>query len=534
MEGNMLFTSYDFIFFVMLVFLLYFTICKRFQWQLLLVASYIFYAFSGIGNLLYLLATTISTYLISYQMSKILMRQKAYLANEGKSLSRDEKKQYKQLNKKKTWHLLLLSIIINIGMLSVVKYTDFTIHNINGIFNAFGSGVHLSFLNIMLPLGISFYIFKNVGYSIDVYRGKYNAESNIFKLALFTSFFPQLIQGPISRFDDISTSLFDRHDYNARAMSRGLQRILWGFFKKLVIADRMLIGMQALLDDPQMYQGVYVFIAMLFYALQLYADFTGGIDITIGISECLGIKVAENFIRPYFSKNIKEYWNRWHITMGTWFTDYIFYPISVCKPMLNLSKFSRKTLGEQLGKRVPVWLACIVVWFATGIWHGSSWNFIVWGLVNCVIILISQECEPLYKKFHASFKVEGSLGFKIFRIVRTVLLLSMIRMFDCYRDVPLTFKMLGTMVTTWNLDALWNGTLMQIGLSAIDYIILAVGVIILFTVSMIQRSGSVRDKIYRYHYSLRFIIWFGLFVITILMGIYGIGYNESQFIYNQF
>lgn len=530
----MLFTSYEFIAFLTLVFVLYYVIPKRFQWPLLLVASYIFYFTSGVSNLFYIVTTTVSTYLLMQQIQKVRDAQEAYLKEHKKEMSREERKEYKAVGKKKMWHLLLITLFINIGMLAVVKYTNFMIHNINTVFGWFGSSTTISFWDIALPMGISFYVFQSMGYAIDVYRGKYRAEDNFFKFALFVSFFPQLIQGPISRFDALSQSLFEEHKFDTKNISFGLQRILWGFFKKLVIADRLVVAVNTIIGDSDMYSGAYVFVGMLFYALELYADFTGGIDITIGIAQTFGIKVTENFIRPFFSKNIKEYWNRWHITMGSWFTDYIFYPISVCQPMLKLSRFSRAHFGDEIGKRVTVYLSSFVVWFATGVWHGASWNFIVWGLANFVVIMVSQEFEPFYRWFHSRVKVDGTFGWKLFQVIRTVLLMSMIRTFDCYRDVPLTFKMVGTMFTTWNYDILWNGALMELGLTAADYLVVIVGALLLLSVSLIQRSGSVREKIAAKPYPARFVIWFGLAILVILWGTYGIGYDASQFIYNQF
>lgn len=530
----MLFTSYEFLAFIAVLFLLYYVIPKKFQWKLLLLASYLFYLASGPENLLYILFTTVTTYFLTKSIQKNKDAQSAYLKEHKQEMSREERKEYKEGCKKKQWHLLIWCLVLNIGMLAVIKYTNFMISNINGVMGWFGSTRTLSFWDIALPMGISFYVFKTMGYAIDVYRGKYPAEENPFKLALFVSFFPQLVQGPISRYDYIAESLFEEHTFDGRTVSFGLQRILWGFFKKLVIADRMLVAVNAIIGDTQTYRGAYVFLGMLFYALELYADFTGGIDITIGVSQVLGVKVEENFIRPFFSKNIKEYWNRWHITMGSWFTDYIFYPISVCQPMLKLSRFSRKHLGEAIGKRVTVYLSCFVVWFATGIWHGASWNFIVWGLANYVVIMVSQELEPFYRWFHSKVKVEGTFGFRLFQVVRTVLLMSALRTFDCYRDVPLTFRMFGTIFNTWNWNEIFNGSLMGLGLGMADYVILFAGLVLLITVSLFGRSGSVREKIAAKPYAVRVAVWFGLFLIVILLGNYGIGYDASQFIYNQF
>lgn len=518
----------------MSLFFLYYIIPKKYQWKLLLVYSYLFYYLANPVYLIYILVTTVSVYLLGCKIEKLREEQSLYLKSHKEKLDREAKKEYKGKIKSKQWKYLLIALFINLGILAVIKYTNFAISNVNTALHFFGSGKQLGFVDFVLPMGISFYTFQSLGYIIDVYRGTCKAEKNPFKFALFVSFFPQLVQGPISRFSDLSQTLYKEHKFEIKNLEYGLQRILWGFFKKLVIADRILIAVNTIIKNPEEYAGAYVFVGMMFYALELYADFTGGIDITIGVAEVLGIRLAENFNRPFFSKSVKEYWRRWHITMGTWFTDYIFYPISVCKPMLKLSKFSRNHLGEALGKRVTVYLSSFAVWLATGIWHGASWNFVVWGLGNWVVIMVSQELEPLYQKFHAKFHMESNKGFQLFQIIRTILIMSCLRTFDCYRNVPLTFHMFKTMFTTWNWNILWDGSLLQIGLDGLDYIILFAGLLILIFVSVMQRTGKVRDKIATLTYVQRFVIWYGLFLVVLLMGVYGIGYEASQFIYNQF
>jgi alginate O-acetyltransferase complex protein AlgI len=534
----MLFTSYSFIIFIILLFVVYYLIPKKYQWMLLLGASYLFYSFAGVKYLLYIMLTTVSTYLVSRKISSLQRVQAEYLIQHKGELSKEEKKAYKASIKSKQWKWLLVCLILNFGVLAVIKYTNFAIANINFITQALGSERQLSFWKIALPMGISFYTFQTMGYIIDVYRGKYPSEKNIFKLALFVSFFPQVIQGPISRFDDLSQTLFQGHSYNSRNINFGLQRIMWGFFKKLVLADRMLVAVNTIIRDPDKYQGAFVFVGMLFYAYQLYADFTGGIDITIGIAEVLGIKVKENFDRPYFSKSITEYWRRWHITMGTWFKDYVFYPISVSRPMLDLSKFSRSKFGDAIGKRIPVYISTMIVWFTTGIWHGANWNFIVWGLMNGLVILVSQELHPCYEWFHNKFKVKDIFAFRLFQVIRTILLMSSLRLFDCYRDVPLTFRMFGTMFTKFNVSELFNGSLMNLGLKMVDYGVLLIGLVILITVSLMQRSGSVRGKLAEkpvaMRYAVRYLAYYVLIISILVFGAYGVGYDSSQFIYNQF
>lgn len=531
----MLFTSYEFIGLVALTLVLYYALPTKVRPYVLLLASYVFYLEAGLICVAYIVATTVMTFVATTTIGRLVAKRKAYLHENRAAMSREEIKSFKDSYKRRTKRVMLLGILFNLGLLAVVKYTNFTIANVNSVLSLFGSETQLSFPDMVMPMGISFYVFQSVGYIVDVYREAVEPEKNFFKTALFVSFFPQLVQGPISRFADLAPSLLNGNRFNADSVRRGFERVLWGFFKKMVIADRILVGVNAIIREPDSRAGAYVFAGMLFYAVELYADFTGGIDITIGIAEMFGVTVRENFERPFFSKNITEYWRRWHITMGTWFTDYIFYPITVSRPMLKLSKSARRRLGEKIGKRVPVYLSSFTVWFATGIWHGASWNFIVWGLLNFVVIMISQELEPCYKRFHARFKLRtDSFGYKSFAVTRTVLLMSALRLLDCYRDVPLTFRMFGTMFTEWNFGVLFDGSMLTLGLSIVDYVIICCGILLMFTVSMLSRAKSFRDTMSGWKFGVRAAVVAALFVTIILFGAYGPGYDAGQFIYNQF
>lgn len=530
----MLFTSYEFILFIVILFALYYILPKRFQWVLLLIASYVFYSFAGLGYLAYILTTTFSTYFVSRRIGLLHTVQSDYLRENKAELSREERKAYKAQMKKKQRMWLVICMVLNFGILAVIKYSDFTILNINSVFDLLNVDKNLPVLGFVLPLGISFYTFQTMGYIIDVYRDKYPYEKNIFRLALFISFFPQLIQGPISRFDDLKETLFNRHFFDTKAISFGLQRILWGFFKKLVVADRLLVAVGTIIRNPEEYQGVYVLVGMFFYAIQLYADFTGGIDIAIGVAELFGIRLKENFERPYFSKSITEYWRRWHITLGTWFREYMFFPISVSKSMLNLSKKSRKIFGDYIGKRLPVYIASIIVWFTTGIWHGAAWNFIVWGLLNCLVILVSQECIPLYQRFHKRFNVLDTFWYRLFQIARTFWLMSFLRTLDCYRNVGTTFRMYGTIFTKWNWNELFNGGLLGLGLHISDYIVLILAVLFILYVSLSSRSVGFREQLVAKPLTTRYLTYFVLIISILIFGAYGVGYDSSQFIYSQF
>ena len=302
----MLFTSYEFLLFLAIVVVLYYVVPKKAQWIFLLIASYVFYYIASPMYLIYIALTTVSVWgtAVWIQKKKICFAQT--FSVEKAQLDRQQRKAVKAEEKRKERRILLLGVLFNIGILAVTKYTNFMISNINTLLRLSGSGGSISAVDMLVPMGISFYTFQSVSYLIDVYREKYEAERNLFKIALFISFFPQLIQGPISRFEDLSKQLFKPHKAEIKTLSYGMQRILWGFFKKLVIADRVMVAVLTMTQDTQHYRGAFVPVAMLLYFLELYADFSGGIDITIGVAQMLDITVTENFQRPLFSKKYQR------------------------------------------------------------------------------------------------------------------------------------------------------------------------------------------------------------------------------------
>jgi D-alanyl-lipoteichoic acid acyltransferase DltB (MBOAT superfamily) len=469
----MSFTSAHFLLFLAVLCAVYYAVPRNFRWMLLLAGSLYFYAYSGF--ILYILATIATTYVCALLLGLLKWRRTLAAA----------------------WFAL------NIGLLAAVKIP------------AFG---------LLMPLGISFYVFQSAGYILDVYRNKTQIERNPAKLALFVSFFPQIIQGPISRHGELAQTLYSPAAFSAENIALGLRRVLWGFFKKLVIADRLLAAVKLMSADTETFFGGYAALNILLYAVVLYADFTGGIDITIGIARFFGISVTENFNRPFYSANIAEYWRRWHITMGTWFRDYLFYPLSVCKAMRRFSKLSRRWLGNGFGKRLPVYISTLVTWFATGLWHGATSNFIAWGLANGLVIILSQECEPLYKKFHGKFAFSNGKYYHAFAVARTFLLMCAIRSFDIYRGVGLTFTMLLSVFGPWKTG------LPDMGLPLADWLVgaLAVALLIIAGRPGPRRWFETRGP------ALKLCLCLLLLCVIIVFGVYGYGYDANQFIYNQF
>ena len=517
----MLFTSTDFMLFFAIVFALYYVIPPKLQqllqWRLLLLASGFFYYMTGAENLIYIGITIVTTYVASLFIAKLQEKQSAFLKshkqNPDSTLSKAEIKAYKSKNNTTRLLLLTACLLVNFGLLGIVKVSGLAV------------------------LGISFYIFRSMSYIIDLNRGKFTNQKDPFKFALFVSFFPLILQGPIARYDETAPALFGGNRFSFKKASFGFQRILWGVFKKMVIADRLSVALTPLFGEPDEYRGIYVLIAIFFYAITLYADFTGGIDITIGIGEALGIPIVENFNRPFLSRNIFEYWRRWHITMGRWFREYLFYPLSVCKPMLKFGGFTRKYFGE-FGKRLPVYIVTLVTWFSTGIWHGVSWNFVVWGLLNGIVIIISQELEPLYKKFNSKFAFTQTRGYACFEIFRTFWMMCFIRSYDCYEGVRTTFFAHISVFSDFRLGKFMADGLSGLGLDKYDYMVVAGGVFVLlissFIKSKIGESVSVREWLSAKPMPLRFTVYGILLFGIIIFGVYGFGYDAGHFIYTRF
>ena len=301
----------------------------------------------------------------------------------------------------------------------------------------------------------------------------------------------------------------------------------------MVIADRIAVAVGSL--NGMESRGTEFFVMVMFYSIQLYADFSGGIDIAIGIAQTLGITLPENFIRPFFSTNIADYWRRWHISLNEWMRGYIFYPITVSGPMLKLAVKAKKKVGK-LGMRLPIYIGSVLCWLGTGVWHGFTWNFIVWGMLNCVIIVASEELAPLYEKFHNRTHLKGRKGYTVFEIVRTFLMMSLIRITDLFgNNIGDYFSRTASVFYSFNFALFADGTLLNLGLAPSDYIIVVCGVIIMFFVSLTQaRKGSVREQLLNIPAPIRYAGIIIMLLAVVLLGSYGMGYETANFIYNKF
>ena len=344
----MTYTSLNFIFFVLATALVYFVLpFKKYRWTVLLAASIFFYCTWSYQLGAFMLFTTLSTYLIALWLSKASAKSKAVLKAHKSEWSRDDKKKYKNKTKVRMRLIMTLALLLNFGILAFLKYYNFFAGSLNDILGAFSLDFSAPSLKLILPLGISFYTFQSMGYIVDVYREKTEAQKNPLKLLLFVSFFPQIIQGPISIYDQLAVQLFEGHDFDFTRFKHGCELIMWGFFKKLVIADRAVIPITAVTAEFNKFGGTTLTFTILLYALQLYADFSGGIDISRGVAQIFGVDMIDNFKRPYFSRSINEYWRRWHISLGAWLKNYLFYPVAMSNAFITASK---KMKGTRFGK----------------------------------------------------------------------------------------------------------------------------------------------------------------------------------------
>ncbi|MCR5508705.1 MAG: MBOAT family protein [Lachnospiraceae bacterium] len=531
----MSFITIDFALFVTAVLLVYYIFPKKTRWTVLLIASYIFYGITGITNLIYILVTTVSAFICAMLIGKQGTKQKEYLKEHKESLTKEEKKSYKAGIKKKQKLILAAGLLINFGILVYLKYADWTIAYINLFrLSRFGRTDFIPFRNFILPLGISFYTFQTMGYLIDIYYGKYEHERNPFKFALFVSFFPQIVQGPISRFGELAPELFAEKDFDFTRIKSGFYRIMWGLFKKLVIADRLAGYVSGTIAQRDTYRGPYILLAVFFYSMQIYGDFSGGIDVALGVAEMFGITLHENFERPFFSKSISEYWQRWHMTLGTWFKDYIFYPLSLNKGIIRLGKTVREHGMEKIGKRIPIYIPMFIVWFTTGMWHGSQNRYVVWGLFNFLFIVLGTELEPLSQKIVLKLRLdEGGVLMRSYRVIKTFWLMSFLRIFDISKDVPSAFNAFKLIFKDWGsfrIERVFD----ELSLPFEDFTVAVTAIVIMFVFDLIQRRGSVRKRIFRLPVPAQWAILSLLVIAVSVFGYYGPGYDAASFIYGAF
>ena len=415
---------------------------------------------------------------------------------------------------------------------------------VGGMVTVFGAMVLMKALaqlqalpdGLLVPIGLSYFTFQSVGYLIDVYRGKITPEKNYAKVLLFAGFFPQMTQGPITTWKQLMPQLDSPHRLSPNGFVSGVFLMAWGFFKKLVIADRLMPAVSMLVATAQELPGWLVLATAAMYAIVLYADFSGGIDITRGVARMFGIDMAENFRRPIFAMSLTEYWRRWHITLGAWMRDYVFYPLSLSKTFGKLSRWARTHIKGTGGKIFATSLATFIVYLIIGIWHGANFRYIAFGLWNGVLITASLLLERTFLRWKSALHInDKSAAWRVFMTLRTMLLVFIGRYFTRSPRLSCVFRFLKTTVLHPQPSQLFDGTLLSFGLAKTDFLVIALGLAVLLTLECFQERGvQIRAALEKKSGFVQWLTVTALLLAVLLLGVFRAGYIPSGFIYTQF
>lgn len=495
----MTYTSFAFFLFVAASAAVYFLLPLKIRWVALLCASIGFYMLADLKSLPVLLAEAMLAYV------------------GGRLLMRDEQKTSPFRRR-----VLLVVLILLIGYLAAIKLIRFVRP---------GS-------SIVMALGLSYYTFSNISYILDIYWKRYEAERNPLKYILFVAFFPHIIQGPIPRYDRLAPQLFQGHRFEYRRVTFGIQLILFGLMEKLVLADRLGIYVDAVFQDYQNQYGVVTLSAIFFYAIQIYMDFAGCVNIARGTAEIFGVELEENFRQPYFSTSVDEYWRRWHITLGGFFRDYVGMPVSVSKPVKKWSKAARKRFGKEMGKHVVSLSALVVVWICTGLWHGTGLNYLLWALWQGGIIALSIVLKTRFDAMRTRLKIrDDSKGFRAFQIVRTFILAGIIpRVITRAPSVHAAFVIFKHCFTGTGMYQFHVGKgLEQYGWSRTHLVIAVIAMLLQLIISILKERGvNIRESVAGLVLPVRWALYLALLFGVILFGIYGPGFDPKNFVYAGF
>lgn len=490
----MLFNSIEFLIFFPIVTLMYFLIPHKARYIWLLLASYFFYMCWNPKYALLMGFSTVSTYFA------------------GLMIEKSKKDVHKKL-----W--VGASFAINIAILFFFKYFDFAIANINSLLGALHIELVSPTFDVVLPVGISFYTFQALGYTVDVYRKDIECEKNILRYALFVSFFPQLVAGPIERSGNLIKQLRERHYFDTKRAANGLMLMLWGFFEKLVIADRAAYVVDTVYNNYTQYTGLAVLLATVLFAFQIYCDFASYSDIARGAAQVMGFDLMKNFETPYFAKSVAEFWRRWHISLSSWFRDYVYIPLG----------------GNRRGK-LRKYFNIFVVFFLSGLWHGASWSFVAWGVLNGLY----QICGDASKKVRLAVSEKIGLDKNVFsnkllKVIVTFALVDFSWIFFRAGSFGAAITMIKNMFSEFNPWILTDGTLFNLGLDRADMFVLFIALSVLFVMSVMKyKNVNIRETLSKQGIWFRYFVYLAGIFSVLILGVYGPGYDASQFIYFQF
>ena len=504
------------------------------KYALLLESLLFYWLISGV-YLVYLLLSVGAIYGFGLWLRSIFAARDAAV----KAAEKAERKAVKKVYQKRARRVMTLGVLLHIGLILVLKYTGFFLENVNALF-----GLTISIPAFVKPLGLSFFILQSVSYLVDVYRQTIPADGNVLRLGLYLSFFPGIVEGPICRYGDTAQALWDAKPIAYENLCLGLQRIAFGLMKKLVIADRLNPMVEELFFRNDAYPGYMSLVGVVLYTLQLCADFSGSMDAVCGTAQIFGLTVPENFRRPFFSRNISEFWARWHITLGTWFRDYIFYPVTMSAPLKKLTTAARKKLGNHFGPLIAGSIALLCVWFSNGLWHGAAWHYVFFGLYHFVLILLASLFAPVFKKVNGALHLTPeNRAFRLFQMLRTAFLVVLGEIIFRADNMAMAGNMLrriftdfGELFSKYYSILGWMKTLADSTLCSVrDLQIVGVAAVILLAVSVLQeRGGDIRSRLSARPAWQRWALWYALILFILIFGAYGPGYVAIDPMYANF
>lgn len=523
--------------------LLYAIVPRKARPAILLAFSYLFVWALSNWLIVFLMLSTVTVYAAGRAMDAMLEQRDAELAQVKKG-----KREIKNRCRKRMRGVLVAGILVNFGILIALKYLGFFGQVVSSLLSLLGSDIVLIAPHIGITIGISFYTLMAVSYLLDVYRESVKADHNIARVALFLSFFPQIMEGPICRYGQTATALWNGEPINERNLTYGSLRIAVGIVKKVIIADRLNLYVEAVFNNYPAFDGGVIALGAILYTIQLYCDFSGCMDVAIGIGRIFNVQIPENFRQPFLSRTASEFWQRWHITLGTWFKDYVYYPVSLSKGCKNLTSKARKKFGNRYGPLLTSSIALFCVWLGNGLWHGAGSQYVFFGMYYFVLIVAGGFIEPSAQAFAARFGLDReSTPYKVFRIARTLVVIFVGELFFRANGLSAGLEMFGQMVGNFTFDtftsgALFDGSIVQFRMNTAnramdpaDFAIAIVFTALVFAAGLAREHGLnpiewVNGKALPVRVAALVLMLFAI----VLFGAYGSGYAPVDPMYAQF
>lgn len=498
----MIFNSTEFLVFFPVVLLVYFVLPAKIRYLWLLVSSYYFYMCWNPRYVLLLLFSTGVTWGCGFLMDRI----------KNKNWATDSVVKGKKI-------CVAVSLFLNLSILFVFKYLDFFFVNLSGLLSHVNITIEIPKVDLLLPVGISFYVFQALGYTIDVYRGEIKAEKNFLRYALFVSFFPQLVAGPIERSKNLLKQLNRPTHFDVDNARNGLLVMAWGLFLKIVVADHIAALINPIYSDSNSYHGMVLMAATMLFAIQIYCDFEGYSQIAIGSALVLGFHINQNFMSPYCALSVQDFWKRWHISLTSWFRDYLYIPLG----------------GNRKGKNRK-YVNTMLVFLTSGLWHGANWKYVVWGGLNGFYMVCQEVTEKWRVATWDRLKIRtNTKAFRLLSRIFTFFLVDISWLFFRAESFETGFFLLKRMVKQFRPAYLFSDSFWNMFQSIQNLAIIVISLVVLAVVDYMKyKSVNIREKILEQQIVFRWIIYLALIWVILFWGVYGEGYEQTQFIYFQF